>query len=345
MSAPLSVSLLADGDEPDWEAFVQGHPAATFFHRAGWRRVIAATYDHPTSFMMARRHGTVVGVLPLVHRRSMVFGSALISTGFCVQGGILAADAAARDVLAEAAVRLGRDLGVAYVELRSENAELAGWDTKAGVYATFRAQLGADEKARLQAIPRKKRADVRKAIAGPLTVETSAEPALVWRVYAESLRNLGTPVFPLRLVHAVAAEFGDAVELSVVRHGDDPVAALVAFFFKEQVLPYWGGALPAARPLHAYDLLYWSLMGRAVERGAGVFEFGRSKLGTVAFDYKRFWGFEPRPLHYQYRLIHADAVPDINPLNPKYRLMVEGWRRLPLSVTNRLGPLLSAHLA
>ena len=109
-------------------------------------------------------------------------------------------------------------------------------------------------------------------------------------------------------------------------------------------MPYFGGAVPAARPVHAYDLLYWSLMRRAVARGAAVFDFGRSKLGTGAFDYKRFWGFEPTPLEYQYHLVRAKAVPDVNPLNPKYSRVVAAWRRLPLPVANRLGPLLARQL-
>jgi FemAB-related protein (PEP-CTERM system-associated) len=122
------------------------------------------------------------------------------------------------------------------------------------------------------------------------------------------------------------------------------LAALLSFYFKDQVMPYYGGAVPAARPSHAYDLLYWSLMRRAVGRGARVFDFGRSKVGSGAFDYKRFWGFEPTPLAYQYCLVRARTVPDVNPLNPKYRHMVAIWRRLPLPVANRLGPLLARQL-
>jgi FemAB-related protein (PEP-CTERM system-associated) len=236
---------------------------------------------------------------------------------------------------------------VAYVELRGdEQEELPGWGVKEGIYAGFRRALPASEAENLQAVPRKKRADLRKALASRLTVETGVAPTLFWPIYAESLRNLGTPVFPPRLIAAVQQEFGEAVEISLVRGTDArPLAALVSFYFKDQVLPYYGGALPAARPVHAYDLLYWSLMRRAVARGACIFDFGRSKIGTGAYDYKRFWGFAPEPLRYRYRLIGGRELPNINPLNPRYRLMVEAWRRLPLPVANRLGPWLARHLA
>ncbi|MGD9507064.1 MAG: FemAB family XrtA/PEP-CTERM system-associated protein [Geminicoccaceae bacterium] len=341
------VSLLQDAEEAAWDEFVATHPRATFFHRAGWRRVIGRTYRHDTPFLLARAGGEIRGVLPLIHVRSRFFGDALISTGFCVQGGILAMDATAETALAEAATALGVERRVAYVELRGEESGgPPGWSTKAGVYAGFRRELPVDEGENLKAIPRKKRADLRKALGSRLLVDPHADPGTFWPIYAESLRNLGTPVFPLRLVEALREEFGEAAEISLVRDAAArPLAALVSFYFKDQVLPYYGGAVPAARPVHAYDLLYWSLMRRAVTRGARVFDFGRSKIGTGAYDYKRFWGFEPEPLRYRYRLIRARSLPNVNPLNPKYRLMVEAWRRLPLPVANRFGPWLARHLA
>ncbi len=343
----MKVVLLDEADEPAWENFVQGHPEATFFHRCGWRRVVYQTYGHKTAFLMARANHEVRGVLPIVHCRSRLFGNSLISTGFCVQGGVLAVDDEAHAALIHAATELGRDRNVAYVELRDADArDLPGWERKEGVYAGFARRISGDEGTNFKAIPRKKRADLRKALASGLTVETGATPGEFWPVYAESLRNLGTPVFPLRFVEALRREFGASVEISLVRGPSrEPLAALVSFYFRDRVLPYYGGAVPAARAVHAYDLLYWSLMCRAVARGVRVFDFGRSKVGTGAYDYKRFWGFDPTPMSYRFRLIRARSVPDVNPLNPKYKFMVDAWRRLPLPVANRLGPVLARHLA
>jgi FemAB-related protein (PEP-CTERM system-associated) len=340
----LEVARLEDGGDAAWDAFVLARPSATLFHRAGWRRVVREAYGHRTHYLLARDGGEVRGVLPLIEVASPLFGKALISTGFFVYGGILAADEEARTALAEAAARLGAERRVDYVELRSETADLPGWATKSDVYATFRRPIEADEAAGLKAIPRKKRADVRKSLAAGLTVETAPEPESFHRIYAESLRNLGTPVVPLRYVRAILREFGELAELSLVRHGTTPVAALLSFYDRDQVLAYHAGSTPAARPLHAYDFLYWGQMRRAAARGIRIFDFGRSKVGTGSYEYKKFWGFEPTPLHYQYHLVRAATVPDVNPLNPRYRMMVDAWRRLPLAVANRLGPLLARQL-
>jgi len=333
-------------DEAAWEGFVFAQSDTTFFHRAGWRRIIEKSLGHRAYYRCAWRGATLVGILPLIEVKSRLFGHALVSLAFGVGGGIAAADEAAVAALAEDAMQLGEKLGVDFVELRHERACDIPWITKPELYFLFRRTLSRDEAANLKAIPRKKRADLRKAIDNKgLTAETGVDPKLFYRIYSESVRNLGTPVLPRRFYAAIAEEFGDAVELSTISGPEGPVAALMTYFFKDVAMPYYGGAIPAARPLHAYDLLYWRLMGRAVERGCTAFDFGRSKRGTGAFDYKTYWGFEPTPLAYQFHLVRQRELPEINPLNPKYQLMVGTWKKLPLAVANTLGPLIARQIA
>ena len=333
-------------DEAAWEAFVFAQPSATFFHRCGWRRVIENSLGHRAYYRCAWRDDTLVGVLPLIEVKSPLFGHALVSLGFGVAGGIAAIDDATVALLADDAARLGETLGVDFVELRHETPRSIPWITKPDLYFAFRRRLHTDPAANLKAIPRKKRADLRKAIDNPnLRCDTAVDLEIFYRIYAESLRNLGTPVPPRRFYRAILEEFGNAVELSAIAGPTGPVAALMTYFFKDVAMPYYGGATPAARQLHAYDLLYWRLMGRAVERGCRIFDFGRSKRGTGAFDYKTYWGLAPKPLHYQFHLVRRAELPEINPLNPKYRLLVESWKKLPLPIANTLGPMIARQIA
>lgn len=345
--APVEVRPLRDDDETAWENYVERAPQATFFHRAGWRQIVERTLGHATRYRCAWRGRDLVGILPLVHVKSRLFGDALISTAFTTGGGIVADDDEAARALADDAAELGQRFAVDFVELR-QGATLAlgtAWRAKPELYFGFERTLAASDADNLKAIPRKKRADLRKAIDDRRLVTDANAPAeIFFRIYAESLRNLGTPVLPLRFYAAIKATFGDAVEISTVNGPDGPAAALMSFFFKDRVLPYYGGAVPAARRLHAYDLMYWAQMQRAVARGTRVFDFGRSKRGTGAFNYKTYWGFEPKALGYQYRLVKRADLPEINPLNPKYRLMVGTWRRLPLILANRFGPLVARQI-
>lgn len=342
------ISAVSAEDAGGWNAYVAGHQAATFFHRFEWGSVIEKTYGHRPVFLMAKSaDGVVTGILPLIHVKTTLFGSALISTAFTVGGGVLADDTASEQALMFAAARLGEERGVDYVELRGGNGG-EGWLKKSETYAGFVADIPADEDENLKMIPRKKRADVRKGIKaeaeGSLTVDRSGDIDRFYALYAESVRNLGTPVLPKRLITNLVEAFGEAVDIAVIRAGGEPVAALASFWHKDTVLPYYGGAAPAARQLHAYDFMYWSQMRHAISRGCRQFDFGRSKAGTGAYDYKRYWGFEPQPLTYHYNLVKAEEMPDVNPNNPKFRLLTKTWQKLPLPVANIVGPFVAGQL-
>ena len=115
---------------------------------------------------------------------------------------------------------------------------------------------------------------------------------------------------------------------------------MLSFYFRDEVLPFYGGGIRSARTLAANDFMYWEVMRMACARGCRVFDFGRSKIGTGSYAFKRNWGFQPTPLVYQYYLAAGHRMPDLNPLNPKFRVLSSVWKRLPLAVTTRLGPLI-----
>jgi FemAB-related protein (PEP-CTERM system-associated) len=341
---PLACRPLDAAAEPAWDAFVAAHPEATFFHRAGWRRVIEAAFGHRTHYLLAERDGAITGVLPLVQVRSLLFGNTLISVPFCVYGGPLAADRESFLRLVEAAAALLRRSRATALEFRPLAPLPDGWlddawATRDDLYVTFRKPIAADDDANLKAIPRKQRAVVRKGIEGGLVAGAGQDVDVLHRIYAESVRNLGTPVFSRRYFRLLAETFRDSMDVVTVRHGDDAVAAVMNFYWRDEVLPYYGGGTAAARQCHANDFMYWEVMRRAAGRGCRLFDYGRSKQGTGAFAFKKNWGFAPQPLAYRFLLAPGAAVPDHNPLNPKYRLFIAAWQRLPLPVANLIGPL------
>lgn len=333
-----------------WDAFARAEPSATFLHLSPWARVIRDAFGHATHYAMAEQDGAVAGVLPLARMRTRLFGDALVSTPFCVYGGPAAATPEAAAALESWALDLMRRTGAPSLEFRharppGEGWPGADWPARPSLYHTFRRAIRGDAEADMKAIPRKQRAMVRKGISNGLRSESragAAEADRLHRVYAESVRNLGTPVFPRRYFRLLAEAFPDAHDVTTVLDpAGDPVAAVMNFHFREEVLPYYGGGTADARRLAANDFMYWEVMRRAgAERGARLFDFGRSKAGTGAFDFKRNWGFEPRPLHYAYRLREGARLPEHNPSNPKYAMLIAAWRRLPLPVANLLGPRL-----
>ena len=330
------------GSEAAWDGFVRAHPDGTFFHLAAWRQVIARAFGHATHYVFAERDGAVVGVLPLGQVKTLLFGNTLISVPFCVYGGPLAADAEAGRALADYAAGVMDRLRVPVMEFRLRQPldwlDAEQWPTKPDLYVTFRKPFGASDEANLKDIPRKQRAMVRKGIDRGLSSVIDASADRLHGIYAESVRNLGTPVFARRYFQILLDVFGPEADVVTVMDGDEAIASVLNFYFRDEVLPYYGGGRTIARERYGNDFMYWEVMRRAASRGHTMFDFGRSKLGTGAFSFKKNWGFTAAPLHYRFRLAPGAEIPDLNPLNPKYRMFIAAWKRLPLPVANVLGP-------
>ncbi|KAB8052717.1 FemAB family PEP-CTERM system-associated protein [Janthinobacterium rivuli] len=339
-SAAIAVRSLQEHEHARWDAFVDTCPEATFFHRAGWQTIMQQGFQHDSHFLYAEQDGRIAGVLPLAHLRSRLFGSSLVSLPFCVYGGIAGGGAAVRQALDSAALALARRLGVGHLEYRWREVEQnpdASWLHKP-LYATFRRPLHPDAEQNLLAIPRKQRAVVRKAMAGGLHSAIDHDVERFYPIYAASVHRLGTPVFARRHFSLLRTVFGSDCDILTVYHGQQAQASVLLFYFRDEVLPYYGGGTPLARSTGANDFMYWETMRRASARGCRLFDFGRSKLGTGAYDFKKNWGFAPQPLPYACRLVRAKTLPEVNPLNPKYALFIRAWRRLPLPLANLLGP-------
>lgn len=340
----VEILRLDDAVRADWDAYVAEADGASFFHRAGWSEVLQRAFGHRPHFLYAQERGVITGVLPLAQVRSMLFGNSLASLPFCVYGGIVADNAAAATALRAEACRLAEELGVGALELRNWRESDADWPVKE-LYYTFRKQIDPDEEVNLKAIPNRQRAMVRKGIKEGLASEWDTGVERLYRVYAESVRNLGTPVFSRRYLEVLMDVFGQDCSVLMITHEGKDVAGVMNFYFRDEVLPYYGGSTSASRNIKGVNhFMYWELMRRSSEQGCRVFDFGRSKKGTGPYSFKKNFGFEPQPLPYEYYLVKSDSVPELNPLNPKYRLMVETWSKLPLPVANFIGPFIARSL-
>lgn len=338
----LAIRPANEGDAERVDSFARAHPEGTPFHLTAWTRAVERGCEQKCQTLIAEdREGEIAGILPLSFVSSPLFGKALVSSAFGVGGGAIAAMPSVAADLIDEAVRLANELGASTVELRGGHLPGNNWHHDGETYLGFARDLAGDDEPELLAIPRKQRAEVRKALANDLKVGIERDPAAHYAVYAESVRNLGTPVFPRALFAAMLQEFGDDADILTVRHEGRAVASVLSLYWRGTVMPYWGGGTAEARGLRANDLMYYALMLHArKEKGCRRFDFGRSKAGSGPAAFKRNWGFEGVPLTYA---SHGPAR-EVNPNNPRYRAQIALWKKLPLSVANLLGPLISRGL-
>jgi FemAB-related protein (PEP-CTERM system-associated) len=327
-----------------WDEFVENCPNATFFHRSGWQKIVREVFRHDTYFLYVEVDGQILGVLPLAHVNSWLFGNSLVALPFAVYGGIASTNERAAEALEQEAQHIAARLGVAHLEFRNVNVRHSSWPTQ-DLYVTFRKEIFAEEEANLLAIPRKQRAMVRKGIKNGLKSEIDSTVDRFFSLYADNVHRHGTPAMPKRYFKALQQQFGADCEVLTVTGPDGRLlSSVMSFYFRDEVLPYYAGDDEAARDLAANDFKYWELMRRSCARGLRVFDYGRSKQGTGSFAFKKNWGFEPTPLHYEYCLFKRDSIPQNNPSNAKYKLLIETWRCMPIGLANWLGPFIVRNL-
>ncbi|MBV1918413.1 MAG: FemAB family PEP-CTERM system-associated protein [Sphingomonadaceae bacterium] len=360
MNAPCIIARdalrMADLSDPNEaqriDGFVAGHRDGTVFHRPCWHRAIAGGTGNAMHALVAERGGAINAYLPLTEVHSPIFGRLLASSGFGVGGGLLVGDdvqADTIDAVFAAAEELALRRSCPTIEVRGGVMPQGriGWDVQAESHCGFVTALAADDEAQLKAVPRRQRAEVRKGLANPLSVHTGRgleDREAHYRVYAQSVRNLGTPVFPRSLFDAVLDGFGDDADILTIWHEGEPVSSVLSLYHGGAVMPYWGGGTWDARRLRANERMYYELLLHGRSRGCTSADFGRSKTGSGAWSFKKNWGFQPEALTYASWTAPGAPVRDANPISAKHALQVALWKRLPLGVANRLGPVIARGL-
>ncbi|MEO5587725.1 MAG: FemAB family XrtA/PEP-CTERM system-associated protein [Novosphingobium sp.] len=325
------------------DAFLAEQPGATPFHRPEWLLAVARGTGNPALALVAEQDNQLCAYLPLTETHSPLFGRMLAASGFAVGGGLLLSEGIDAGTMFGALEELAARRSVTTIELRGGALPQAraGWSLRGDAHCGFVAPLAADDEALLLAVPRKQRAELRKSLDAELDVTVGAADSdrrAHYGVYAESVRNLGTPVFPRALFDAVLDAFGADADILTIRSAGRPVASVLSLYHRGAVLPYWGGGTHAARRLRANDRMYFELMRHARRRGCDRFDFGRSKTGSGPYHFKRNWGFTPEPLTYAVWTAPGAPARDANPNSAGNSALAALWRRLPLAIANHLGP-------
>ncbi|HEX6939463.1 MAG TPA: FemAB family XrtA/PEP-CTERM system-associated protein [Longimicrobiales bacterium] len=327
----------------EWDAYVADAPGATFCHLAAWRDIMADVLGHEWIPLVAvGEDGRWRGVLPLVRVRSRLFGHHLISMPFLNYGGPLG-DEVARRGLVDAAIDEARRSGARSLELRARAAvpcALPPGRSKITVLLDLPPDPDALWRDRF---PSKLRSQIRRPLKEGMTARfglDQVEP--FYDVFARNMRDLGTPVLPLRFFVRIAERFADRVVFATVRRQDAPVAAGCGFVWRDEFEITWASSLREHNPSAPNMLLYWSLMQRMAERGVRVFNFGRCSPGGGTHRFKRQWGGVDAPLPWV-RWSAGGAAPPA-PEQGVYRVASAVWRRLPVNVARRLGPFFARGL-
>jgi serine/alanine adding enzyme len=340
----ITVSAASAMQMDEWDRYVHGHPTASVYHLAAWRDLIQRVFRRETYYLLARDRTQVRGVLPLVRLKSLTFGDFLVSLPYVSYGGVLAdGDATAKLLIADAC-NLARDLGVAHAELRHVQncSELPARTDKVSMHLP----LSGNSEALWKELGAKRRAQINRPLKEGAKCTLGGEELVehFYAVFSVKYRDLGVPVYPLKWFRSLLQTFPELARVFVVHVNGQPVAASIVIGFKGRLEVPWASSRRAADRYGVNMYLYWNMIKYAIDQGFSVFDFGRSTEGSGTWRFKKQWGAEPVQLYWHYWMRDNSEIPQLNSANPKYQAAVAVWRKLPVWMTNRLGPRIVRNL-
>jgi FemAB-related protein (PEP-CTERM system-associated) len=337
----ITASSVSHRQEPPdgWDEYVTNHPQASIYHASRWGALILNSFNHKTFFLAVETPKGLSGVLPLVFMKSKIFGKNLVSMPYFNYGGLLADENSAAEQLIAASLTLKKELRADYIELRQISQVPGGWPAKSHKVIMLLA-LPPDPDTLWQSFKTKLRTRVRRAEKEGFTVHSGQQDLLndFYEVFAENMRDLGTPVYPRQFFHAILDKFPENSHIVVVRSGNQSIAAGFLISHRNKMEVPWASSLRRFNHLSPNMLLYWNMLKHSITKGFQVFDFGRSTRDSGTFSFKEQWGAVPHETFWVYPGKAADQLPDHSPQNPKYKWATRVWTKLPLSVANRCGP-------
>jgi FemAB-related protein (PEP-CTERM system-associated) len=334
----IEVRRLEAGEEAEWDRFVRCSPSGTFFHLHAWQTVVERTLGHQSFRLVVRDERGITGVFPISWVRNRLFGDCLVSLPLAVYGGICADDEESYFSLLKAGNDLAKSLNVKYLEMRNLAEPFPTSLPTRDLYVTFLQDLAPGPDNLFRALPRDTRYMVRKTQKNGLVWDEELSLDDFYEIYARSVHRLGTPVFSKRLFEYFQSAFPKQYRIFGVRKGKDAIAGVFCFYFKDQVLPYYGASLAEFHKDSPNNFMYWSLIAQSCRDGVRWFDFGRSKRGSGSFTFKSSWSMQMIDLPYRYSLVRSTEVPHLSSADSVFSLPVRLWKQLPFPVAKALGP-------
>ena len=341
-----SVVTVATAAERDpWERYVGSYVRATHYHQFGWGELIRQVFGHQVPYFIARNAGVVTGVLPTVRLKSRLFGDYLVSMPYFNYGGVLANDNVTAGRLLDAAADYAAAAGLDHFEVRHTDPMRPTWPARADKVC-MHLPLPDDEETLFKNLGSKLRAQIRRPEKEGACARDGGAELLddFYTVFSRNMRDLGTPVYGRRFFSAMLAAWPQDTRIMVVHLGEVPVAAAFLIGYRERLEIPWASSLREYNRYGVNMMLYAEVLKYAIRNGYQVFDFGRSTVDAGTYKFKKQWGAQPQPLHWEYWLPDGAALPELRPDSPKFRLAVSAWQRLPVRLANWIGPSIVKNL-
>jgi len=339
----IYVTLLQD-DTKAWNKYVENNPATSIYHLAEWRDVIRKSFGHEAYYFYAHdKSGTIIGVLPLIRLKSRLFGDFMVSMPYFNYGGAIGNHPTIEKELVRQANNMAAELGLDHIEYRDEISipDLPERTNKVNMILA----LPADADTLWQSFSPKLRSQIKRPQREDIQVKLGGVDLLddFYSVFARNMRDLGTPVYSKAFFENIISTFTKKAHILIITLSGKPVAGAFLIGYKETLEIPWASTIRNVNHLSINMLMYWEILSFAIREEYAYFDFGRSSIDSGTYRFKKQWGAQPRQLYWHYWLNNRE-LPSLNPSNPKFRLIINIWKNLPIWLTKLIGPIVVKNL-
>jgi FemAB-related protein (PEP-CTERM system-associated) len=343
----MQVRLYTNSDRERWDNYVLSENGSSCYHLSGWKDVVEKSFAKKSYYIISEdESGNINGILPLVNLRSVLFGNFLVSLPYFNYGGICAHNREAEKGLLEHAVGIAKQCRAKHIELRHTRNYGGNLPVKT-TKVSMRLALPGYSEDLWKSFPSKLRSQVQRPQKAGMSVRLGKEEELdsFYSVFCENMRDLGTPVYSKKFFRNILNKFRDMSWIATVYSGEG-VAVASGFLvgFKDILEIPWASSLRSYNRFSPNMLLYWRALQFGCDERYTTFDFGRSTPGEGTYRFKEQWGAQPVQLYWHYWLRKGVSLPELNPHNPKFKMALYVWQRLPLVMANLIGPSIVKNL-
>ena len=351
----IKVEIVEPGDSGEWNTLVKQSVDSTFYHLWEWSRILSLTYGYPRICLQVRDGETLIGGLLLMHVKSRIFGSRLVSLPFCEYGGPIidsSIDSSIMRLSLSAIIKvinkLAKKFGVDSIELRnppllpfiSETLFSYGY-SKPQRYVTFRLNLAKPLDQIWDALRRDRRRTIQGAVESGLIVDevqTYTQLKAYYELYLKTQIKHGSPPNSYSFFETIfdLLYLKKMCKILVAKYQSRIIGGTIIFYYKDTVY-WWNGVIDDKyRHLGPTDLLVWEIIEWGAKNNFKILDFGRTRINTTIYSFKKGWGGQKTPLYNYLYFLKRKELPD--PTQKKYAYLSRIWSLIPTILTQRLGP-------
>lgn len=341
----MKISIITHQQSHLWDEYVHMSPVASIYHLSCWADLIKKIFGHDSFQIAAFEDGKISGVLLLTRLKSPLFGDFMISMPYFNYGGAVGNTPEIEKALMGHANNIAKRLNISHIEYRDIQKH-EGLPVKIDK-VTMLLKLPKTEEALWKSFSSKLRAQIKRPLKEGVETTIGGMELIedFYSVFSKNMRDLGTPVYSSNFFREIVSSFEKNSQIIVIKHQQRPVAAAFLIGFNGTLEIPWASSLREYNHISVNMALYWETLRYAINNRYHTFDFGRCSRDSGTYKFKRQWGATEKQLYWHYWLKDGGtSLPALNPNNPKYRLAIRVWKRLPLKVTNLIGPVIVKYL-